>query len=90
MRAQNLPTGKSLVEEDKIDLAADLLKQARERGVKLLLPIPTPAPVILIIFTFPLPGAVDAVDVPTELDQMKKSMPQSLRGPVAPVWRVAI
>lgn len=38
-RAKGLPTGKSLVEEDKIDLARDLLKQAAERRVKLLLPV---------------------------------------------------
>lgn len=38
-RAKGIPTGKSLVEEDKVALAADLLKQAQEKGVKLLLPV---------------------------------------------------
>lgn len=38
-RAKGLPTGKSLVEEDKVSLAADILKQAEAKGVKLLLPI---------------------------------------------------
>lgn len=38
-RAKGLPTGKSLVEEDKVSLAADLLKQAAAKGVKLLLPV---------------------------------------------------
>lgn len=38
-RAKGLPTGKSLVEEDKIDLARDILKQAEQRKVKLLLPV---------------------------------------------------
>jgi len=38
-RAMGLGVGKSLVEEDKKDLAADLLKQAQARGVKLLLPV---------------------------------------------------
>jgi phosphoglycerate kinase len=38
-RAMGLPVGKSLVEEDKKDLAADLLKQAEARGVKLMLPV---------------------------------------------------
>lgn len=38
-RAKGIPTGKSLVEEDKVPLAADLLKQAKEKGVKLLLPV---------------------------------------------------
>ncbi|HMO49833.1 MAG TPA: phosphoglycerate kinase [Kiritimatiellia bacterium] len=38
-RAMGIPVGKSLVEEDKKDLAADLLKQAEARGVKLMLPV---------------------------------------------------
>lgn len=36
--AQGIPTGKSLVEQDKLDLARSLLAQAKERGVNLLLP----------------------------------------------------
>lgn len=36
LRAQNLPTGKSLVEEDKVDLAKKLMQEA---GDKLLLPL---------------------------------------------------
>jgi phosphoglycerate kinase len=38
-RAKGIPTGKSLVEEDKADLAKDILKKAQERNVKLLLPV---------------------------------------------------
>jgi phosphoglycerate kinase len=38
-RAKGLPTGKSLVEEDKADLAKDILAKAAVKGVKLLLPI---------------------------------------------------
>jgi phosphoglycerate kinase len=38
-RARGLPTGKSLVEEDKIELAQRILAQARAKGVKLLLPV---------------------------------------------------
>ena len=38
-RAKGIPTGKSLVEEDKVSLAAELLKQAQEKGVRLLLPV---------------------------------------------------
>lgn len=38
-RAKGLPTGKSLVEEDKADLARSILAQAKEKGVKLLLPV---------------------------------------------------
>jgi phosphoglycerate kinase len=38
LKAQGVPIGKSLVEEDKIQLAKDLLQQAETRNVKLLLP----------------------------------------------------
>ncbi|MBU1692519.1 MAG: phosphoglycerate kinase [Verrucomicrobia bacterium] len=38
-RAKGLPTGKSLVEEDKVDLAKDILARAQAAGVKLLLPV---------------------------------------------------
>ena len=38
LKAQGKQVGKSLVEEDKIDLAKDLLKIAQSRGVRLLLP----------------------------------------------------
>ncbi len=39
MKAQGKNIGKSLCEEDKIDLAKSLLKKAEERKVKLILPI---------------------------------------------------
>jgi phosphoglycerate kinase len=38
-RAKGLPTGKSLVEEDKVELAKSILAKAREKNVKLLLPV---------------------------------------------------
>ena len=38
-RALGLPTGKSLVEEDKLDAAKDILTHARTRGVELSLPV---------------------------------------------------
>ncbi len=38
LKAQGLEIGKSLVEKERLSLAADLLKQAAERGVKILLP----------------------------------------------------
>ncbi len=38
-RAQGLPTGNSLVEEDKIELAAQIMAEAEKRGVELLLPV---------------------------------------------------
>ena len=39
LKAQGYKTGKSLVEEDKLDLAKSLLKKAEDKGVKFLLPI---------------------------------------------------
>jgi phosphoglycerate kinase len=38
-RAQGIPTGKSLVEEDKVELAKELLAKAKAKGVALLLPV---------------------------------------------------
>jgi phosphoglycerate kinase len=38
-KAKGLPIGKSLLEEDKVDLAKDILAQADSSGVKLLLPV---------------------------------------------------
>jgi phosphoglycerate kinase len=38
-KAQGRDVGKSLVEDDKIDLASDLLHEANERGVRLMLPV---------------------------------------------------
>lgn len=39
LRAQKIETGNSLVEEDKLDLARDIVKKAQEKGVNLLIPI---------------------------------------------------
>ena len=39
LQAEEYEVGKSLVEEDKIPLAKTLLKQAKERNVKLILPV---------------------------------------------------
>jgi phosphoglycerate kinase len=38
LRAQNIATGRSLVEEEQVGLASELLRLAAERGVQLLLP----------------------------------------------------
>jgi phosphoglycerate kinase len=38
-RAKGIPTGKSLVEEDKVPLAKEIIEKARAAGVKLLLPV---------------------------------------------------
>ena len=39
LKAQGLPIGKSLVENDKLGLARDLMKEAEKRGFKLRLPV---------------------------------------------------
>jgi phosphoglycerate kinase len=39
LKAQGYETGKSLVEEDKLDLAKSLLDEAKEKGVELVLPV---------------------------------------------------
>jgi phosphoglycerate kinase len=39
LKAQGEPVGKSLVEQDKVDLARNLLQQAKIRKLKLLLPV---------------------------------------------------
>src|SRR5690349_11852805 len=39
LKAQGQEIGKSLVEEDKLDLARQMMVQAKERGVKFLLPV---------------------------------------------------
>lgn len=38
-KAKGLPIGKSLLEEDKVELAAELIKEAEANGVRLLLPV---------------------------------------------------
>lgn len=38
-KAQGRDVGKSLVENDKIQLASDLLREAKDRGVRLMLPV---------------------------------------------------
>ena len=38
LKAKGFEVGKSLVEEDKVELAGELLKKAEKRGIKLLLP----------------------------------------------------
>lgn len=38
LKSQGIETGRSLVEDDKLDLAEDLLQRAKDKGVELLLP----------------------------------------------------
>jgi phosphoglycerate kinase len=60
LRAQNETVGKSRVEEDKIDLAHDLLAEAAKRGVAIVLPTdhvvaeaPAPGPTVAIVRHIP-------------------------------------
>jgi len=39
LKSQGLPVGKSLVEDDKLDLARGLLKEAKDRNFRFLLPV---------------------------------------------------
>lgn len=41
LKAQGYEIGKSLLEEDKVELAKELLNKAEEKGIKLLIPIDT-------------------------------------------------
>ncbi|MCL2704285.1 MAG: phosphoglycerate kinase [Defluviitaleaceae bacterium] len=41
MKAQGYGVGKSLLEEDKVDYAREMMEKAKEKGVKLLLPVDT-------------------------------------------------
>ncbi len=41
IKAQGFEVGKSLLEEDKVSLAADLIKKAKEKNIELLLPVDT-------------------------------------------------
>lgn len=38
-KAMGLPVGKSILEEDRVELAGELIKRAKEQGVNLLLPV---------------------------------------------------
>ncbi len=39
LKAQGITLGKSLVEEDRVELAGELLQKAEDRGIRLLLPV---------------------------------------------------
>ncbi|MBA1335573.1 MAG: Phosphoglycerate kinase [Firmicutes bacterium] len=41
LKARGLETGKSIVEDDKVPLAGELMEKAAQRGVKLVLPVDT-------------------------------------------------
>ncbi len=64
LKAQGHSIGKSLVEDDFIETATNLLKAADEKGVKILLPVDH---VAAAEFADKDPVAVDAIDLPADL-----------------------
>ncbi len=64
LKAQGHSIGKSLVEDDFIETATNLLKSAEEKGVKILLPVDH---VAAAEFADKDPVAIDAVDLPADL-----------------------
>ncbi len=63
-KAQGYSIGKSLLEEDKMDYALEMLKKAEEKGVKFLLPIDT-----VVSDQFGPGTPHHTIDVPTEAGQ---------------------
>ena len=54
LKAQGYNIGKSLVDDEKLDYCTDMLKKAKEKGVKLLLPVDSVA-------AYEFPDPIDAV-----------------------------
>jgi 3-phosphoglycerate kinase len=65
LKAQGYKTGKSLVEDDQIDTAKDILKEADKAGVKIVLPVDHVAAESFDAAAKPVP--VDAIDLPDNL-----------------------
>lgn len=70
LKAQGRGVGKSLVEEDKLQIAASILKKAEDSGVKFILPLDhilTSAidsqEIALVADSYPLPDQLIAVDI---------------------------
>ena len=58
LKAQGYEVGTSLVDDEKIEYCANMLKAAEEKGVKLLLPVDT-----VVAASFP-----DPIDAPIEVE----------------------
>jgi len=86
-KAQGLPVGKSLVEDDKLDLARDIIARAKARGLALMLPTDHVVSDTFPVAGAPLPGtATLAVTDPAIGDRMGLDI-----GPVtASVYAAAI
>lgn len=70
-KANGWSVGTSRVEEDKVELAKELLKKAAEKGVQLLLPQDT---VVSKVFPDPIDGAVEVTTV------CSKCIPEDMMG----------
>jgi len=90
LRAQGLNTGKSLVEEDKLDLARELLAAAETKHVKLLLPVDVtgageikPGITVRIVPAAEIPDELMGLDIgPKTIAQFK----QALTGAATIFW----
>ena len=90
LKAQGKEIGKSLLEEDKIDLAKSLIEKANDKGVELILPVDT---VIAPEFSNDVPFKTVSVDEIPE-DQMgldigaetEKIFEEALQGAKTVVW----
>lgn len=90
LKAQGKEIGKSLLEEDKIDLAKSLIEKAKDKGVELILPVDT---VIAPEFSNDVPFKTVSVDAIPE-DQMgldigaetEKMFEEALQGAKTVVW----
>ena len=63
MKAQGYEIGKSLLEEDKIDYAKEMMAKAEEKGVKLLLPVDT---AVTAAFPDPIDAEISVEYVPSD------------------------
>lgn len=90
LKAQGKEIGKSLLEEDKIDLAKSLIEKAQDKGVELILPVDT---VVAPEFSNDVPYKTVTVDQIPE-DQMgldigaetEKMFEEALKGAKTVVW----
>jgi len=94
LKAQGKQVGKSLVEEDKLEVASSILKKAETSGVKLLLPVDhvlttsvDSQKVVAISDTYPLPEDLMGVDIgPKTIEeyqnQIKKAKTIFWNGPL--------
>lgn len=82
LKAQGRQVGKSLVEEDKLEVARDIMKKAEANGVKLLLPVDhvltssiDSQQIVSISDVYPLPEDLMGVDIgPKTIEEYRKQI----------------